>query len=333
MSSDSTNRRAVLVTGANGFVGTAVCRALLEKGWSVRAAVRGAEARDALRSTLPNVSCVTIGDISPETDWTEALSGCEAVIHLAARVHVMRDEASDPLAAFRRMNRDATRRLAKQAGKAGVRRFVFVSSIKVNGESSTGAGFKESDAAAPEDPYGVSKWEAEQAISEVASAAEMEYVILRPPLVYGPRVGANFLRVLQSVDRGDPVGLGSIRNRRSLLYVGNLADAIVTCLESPAAANKTYVLGDGEDVSTPELFTRVGAALQRPVRLLKVPRIVLRIGAWFLGREADFARVTGDLAVDSSAIRHELGWQPRYTMQEGLAETARWYRSQHPSRG
>ena len=231
------------------------------------------------------------------------------------------------------MNRDATRRLAKQAGKAGIRRFVFVSSIKVNGEASTGAGFKESDPATPEDAYAVSKWEAEQAIAEVASAAGMEYVIVRPPLVYGPGVGANFLRVLKSVDRGDPVGLGSIRNRRSLLYVGNLADAIVACLEAPAAANKTYVLADGEEVSTPELFRRVGAALERPVRLLKVPRFILQLGAWLLGRDADFSRVTGDLAVDSSLIRSEVGWQPRYTMQEGLAETARWFRSLQESRG
>ena len=257
-----------------------------------------------------------------------ALDGCGAVVHLAARVHVMSDTAADPLTEFRRLNRDATRKLAESAAQAGVRRFVFVSTIKVNGEATSGPGFTEDDPPAPEDPYAVSKWEAEQAIAEVGSASGMEYVILRPPLMYGPGVGANLLRVLRAVDRGDPVALGSVRNRRSLLYVGNLADAIVTCLDHPAAASRTYLVADGEDVSTPELFRRVGMALQRPAQLINVPVFLLRLGASLLSRSAEVSRVTGDLVVDASAIRRELGWQPRYTMQEGLEETARWYRSQ-----
>jgi len=325
--------RAVLVTGANGFVGMAVCRALLDKGRVVRAAVRGKSAQDALQGNLPGLPCVHVDDITPGTDWSSALAGCDAVVHLAARVHMMRETASDPLAEYRRMNRDAARHLAESAGRAGVRRFVFLSTIKVNGEASRGAGFRESDPPAPEDSYAVSKWEAEQAIAEAAKAAGMEYVILRPPLVYGPGVAANFLRVLQAVDRGDPVALGSIRNRRSFLYVGNLADAIATCVDHPAAANKTYVLADGGGVSTPELFQRVGAALGRPARLKKVPLIVMRLGALLLGRAADVSRLTGDLAVDDAAIRRELGWVPPYTMEEGLVETARWYRSQRGSQG
>jgi nucleoside-diphosphate-sugar epimerase len=323
----------VLVTGANGFVGTAVCRALIAKGFSVRAAVRGPEAQEALEGNFPGVPCVRVGEISPETDWTSALAGCDSVIHLAARAHMMRDDANDPLAAFRRMNRDATRRLAKQAAKAEIRRFVFVSTIKVNGEATTGTGFTERDPPAPEDPYAVSKWEAEQAIAEVVSASSMEYVILRPPLIYGPGVGANFLRVLRAVDRGDPVALGSVRNRRSLVYVGNLADAIVTCLDHAEAAGRTYMVADGEDISTPDLFQRVGTALQRPARMINVPVFVMRIGASLLGRGAEVSRVTGDLVVDADAIRRELGWQPRYTMQEGLEETARWYRSRAGSQG
>jgi len=248
-------------------------------------------------------------------------------------VHVMSDTAADPLTEFRRLNRDATRKLAESAAQAGVRRFIFVSTIKVNGEATSGTGFTENDPPAPEDPYAISKWEAEQAIAEVASASGMDYVIFRPPLMYGPGVGANFLRVLRAVDRGDPVALGSVRNRRSLLYVGNLADAIVTCLDHPQAAGRTYLVADGEDISTPELFRRVGTALQRPARLINVPVFVMRVGASLLGRSAEVSRVTGDLVVDAGAIRRELGWHPPYTMQEGLEETARWYRSQGRSQG
>lgn len=327
MSIDRAQNRRVLVTGANGFVGTALCRALVDKGWAVRAAVRDASAREAFRSAFPSLPCVTVGEVGPDTDWAGALEGCTAVVHLAARVHMMNDTAADALAEFRRVNRDGTRRLVQSAARVGVRRLIFVSTIKVHGEASTGAGFRESDLPAPDDPYAVSKWEAEQAIEEVATAAGLEFVILRPPLVYGPGVGANFLRVLRTVDRGDPVALGSVRNRRSLLYVGNLADAIATCLDHPAAAGRTFLVTDGEDVSTPELFRRVGAALERPARLNNVPVFVLRLGASLLGRGADVARVTGDLVADSSAIRRDLGWEPRYTMQEGLTETARWYRS------
>lgn len=333
MASEPERASSVLVTGANGFVGTAVCRALLEKGRLVRAAVRDDAARQALRATFPDLPCVSVGDIGPNTDWASALADCNVVVHLAARVHMMSDTAADPLAEFRRLNRDATRHLAESAAQAGVRRFVFVSTIKVNGEATSGSGFTENDPPAPDDPYAVSKWEAEQAIAEVASASGMDYVILRPPLMYGPGVGANFLRVLRAVDRGDPVALGSVRNRRSLLYVGNLADAIVTCLDHPEAAGRTYLVADGEDISTPELFRRVGTALQRPARLINVPVFAMRVGASLLGRSAEVSRVTGDLVVDAGAIRRELGWQPRYTMQEGLEETARWYRSLAGSQG
>lgn len=333
MGSDNTQRSAVLVTGANGFVGAALCRALLEKGRPVRAAVRDETAQASLQAAFPGLTCVKVGGIGPDTDWASALEGSSAVVHLAARVHLMNDSAADPLAEYRRVNRDATRRLAEAAAQARVRRFVFVSTIKVNGESTTGAGFTENDPPAPEDPYAVSKWEAEQAIAEVASAAGLEHVILRPPLVYGPGVGANFFRVLRAVDRGDPIALGSVRNRRSMLFVGNLADAIHTCLGHPAAAGRTYLLADGEDVSTPELFRRVGVALERPVRLLKVPLFILRLGASILGRGSDFSRVNGDLTVDAGAIRRELDWYPRYTMQEGFAETARWYRSLKEAQG
>ncbi len=326
-------RSPILVTGANGFVGTAVCRALLEKGHAVRAAVRDETAQASLQAVFPGLACVKVGGIGPDTDWASALEGCVGVVHLAARVHLMSDSATDPPAEYRRVNRDATRRLAKAAAQAGVQRFVFVSTIKVNGESTTGAGFTESDTPAPEDPYAVSKWEAEQAIAEAASGAGLEYVILRPPLVYGPGVGANFLRILRAVDRAIPVALGSVRNRRSLLFVGNLADAIVTCLEHPAAAGRTFMVADGEDVSTPELFRRVGVALGRPARLIKVPRFVLRFGASLLGRASDVSRVTTDLVADASAMRRELGWRPRYTIQEGLAETARWYRSLSGAQG
>ena len=243
-----------------------------------------------------------------------------AVVHLAARVHVMRDEASDPLAKFREVNTEGTLNLARQAAQAGVKRFVFVSSIKVNGEGRDAA-YRETDSPAPEDTYAISKWEAEQGLQQISQETGLEVVILRPPLVYGPGVKANFRRLLDTVARGWPLPLGAIRNRRSLLYLGNFVDAIRVCVEHPAAAGKTFLVDDGQPVSTPDLIRAVAHAMGRPARLLAVPVDALEFAGALLGKQAAVARLTGSLWVDSSLIRTRLGWTPPYSMAAGLAAT------------
>lgn len=268
-----------------------------------------------------------VGDIGPVTDWSDALESVDAVVHLAARVHVIHDGAVDGLEAYRKVNVEGTRSLAIQAARAGVRRFVFVSSVKVNGEATPGRAFSDSDPPRPEDPYGVSKREAEDVLREIAGRSGLEVVILRPPLVYGPGVKANFLRMLRWVDRGIPLPLAAVSNRRSLIYVGNLGDAIVRCLEQPAAAGETFLVDDGEPVSTPQLLREIGDSLGRPARLFPVPAAVLRGMAALTGRTRDATRLFGDLVVDSGRIRRTLDWEPPFTRQQGLDTTAAWFRA------
>lgn len=271
-----------------------------------------------------------MGDINVHTDWRAALSlgaspgrrekAVDAVVHLAARVHVMHDTAADPLALYRATNTEATLNLARQAAQAGVTRFVFVSSIKVNGEGRDTA-YTEADVPAPEDAYAVSKWEAEQGLWRIARETGLEVVVLRPPLVYGPGVRANFRRLLDTVARGWPLPLGAIENRRSLLYLGNFVDAIGRCIEHPAAAGQTFLIDDGQPVSTPELIRAVARAMGRPARLPAVPVGVLEFAGALLGKRAAVARLTGSLWLDSSPIRARLGWTPPYSMEAGLAAT------------
>lgn len=301
----------VLVTGANGFVGQALRAQLAARGQVVKAAVR-----------RPLPAGIVVGELGAETVWSVALADCDAVVHLAARVHVMRDGAADPLAAFRAVNVEGTLNLARQAARAGVKRFVFLSSIKVNGEGRDEP-YGEADSATPVDPYAISKWEAEQGLREIAAQTGMEVVILRPPLVYGPGVKANFARLIRAVDRGWPLPLGAIHNRRSLLFLGNLVDAIRLCLEHPAAANRTYLLSDGEDISSPELVRRLARAMGKPARLLPVPAWAFGMAGRLLGKRQEVARLLGSLTIDSRAIRRELGWVPPYTLDQGLALTVR----------
>lgn len=306
----------ILVTGANGFLGSTLSQTFVARGYEHKKVVR--------RACLGTIS---VGSIDDQTVWGDALSGVDMVVHFAARVHVMHDTVTDPLAEFRKVNVFGTERLAREATRAGVRRFIYVSSIKVNGES-TGAhsgSFTEKNVPNPQDPYGVSKWEAEQALHRIAQETGLEVVIVRPPLVYGPGVGANFLRLLRFVHKGVPLPFGSIKNQRSLVYVGNLVDAIITCLEHPAAAGQTYLVSDGEDVSTPELIRRIATSLGRPTRLLPVPPALLRFAGQLTGKSAQVERLLDSLVIDSPKIRRELGWTPPFTMEQGLAETAEWY--------
>jgi nucleoside-diphosphate-sugar epimerase len=313
----------VLVTGASGFVGRALCAALIAHGSTVRGAVRsGASTQDLARGCAPAV----VGDVGPDTDWREALSGVTAVAHLAARVHVMRERSVDPLAAFRRVNVEGTLQLARSAAAAGVARLVFLSSVKVNGESSARP-LTEVARPAPSDAYGVSKWEAEQALSGVSRETGLPIVVLRPPLVYGPGVKANFLRLMAAVERGVPLPLGSIDNRRSLVYLGNLVDAIRMCLTHPGVAGRTYFVADGEDLSTPALVRRLAAALAVRPRLWPIPPAALAGLGALTGRRAAIERLTGSLQVDIGALRRDTGWSPPFSVDQGLAATARWYRT------
>jgi nucleoside-diphosphate-sugar epimerase len=312
----------VLVTGASGFIGHTLCKHLLQSGWSVRAATRSASSVTAIP---PGAEVARITSVDGATDWVEALGGVEAVVHLAARVHVMRESHPDPLAAFRTVNTEGTSRLAAMAAGAGARRIVYVSSIKVNGEQTTSGPFTEADVPSPDDAYGVSKWEAEQALWETARRTGLEVVVLRPPLVYGPGAPGNFNRLLRFIRLGIPLPLGSIRNQRSFMYVENLCDAIRACLQHPAAAGRTFLLSDGEDISTPELIRLLSHYLGRRSKLIPFPPSLLEAGAKVLGIRGEAERLLRSLRVDSSAIRQTLHWIPPYPLREGLRATAQAY--------
>jgi len=309
-------QKPILVTGATGFVG----RALVERLVADRRAVRG-----ALRatSTAPpaQVEPVAIGDLGPDTDWTRAVRGVDAVVHLAARVHRTGEAESKALPLFRAVNAAASAALARAARDAGVRRLVLLSTTTVYGDRSAGRAFDESSPPAPASPYARSKLEAERLVAEALAGSATELVVLRPPLVYGPGAKGNFARLVRLVQRGVPLPLASARNRRSLVFVENLVDAILRVLDHPAAAGRTYVVSDGEDVSTPELMTRVAVALGRPPRLFAFPPALLRLAGTLLGRGDEVSRLLDDMVVDSTRIRAELGWRPSFGLAEGLARS------------
>ena len=304
----------ILVTGATGFVGREVMAAAARRGIQVRGA-----ARRAPDPVVEGAEYVLGADLAPDRDWSAALAGVDVVVHAAARVHVMNDMASDPLAVFRRINVAGTVNLARQAAAAGIHRFVFISSIKVNGERNVGGRpFRATDAAAPIDPYGISKHEAEEALRRVASETGLEVVIIRPPLVYGPGVKANFAALVRAVARGIPLPLGAVQNERSLIGLDNLVDFVITCITHPAATNEVFLVSDGEDLTTPDLIRRIGAALGRPARLISVPRWMLITGAAVIGKRDVARRLLDSLRVDSSKARTLLGWTPPVSVDEGL---------------
>ncbi len=307
----------VLVTGANGFVGRALCKTLSDSGYEVVAAVRDDAVRYSISSALQTV---TVGEVGPKTDWSNALQGCTAVVHLAARAHVMHDTVSDPLAIYRAINTEGTLALARRAVAAGVRRFVFVSSIKVQGEERE-TPYTEADQPDPVDAYAQSKWEAEQGLWRIAQETGLELVVLRPPLIYGPGVKANFLRLMQWVAGGVPLPLGGVANRRSLLYLGNFTDAIVHCLAQARAVGQTFLVCDGETISTKGLIEAIAKVMGRPARLLPVPVNLLRHIANWLGKKAEADRLLGSLALDCSKLRKELDWRPPFTFEQGMRET------------
>jgi nucleoside-diphosphate-sugar epimerase len=312
----------VLVTGANGFVGSALCERLRKDAVAVRRAAR------SLMSQSGSAADIAIGSISSETDWSLALTNVEQVVHLAARVHVMTNKSSDPLAEFRRVNVEGTANLARQAAVAGVRRFVLLSSIKVNGEiTELGRPFTADDVPAPEDSYGVSKHEAEQLLRQIATETGMEVVIIRPPLVYGPGVKANFESMMGWLARGVPLPLAAVtNNRRSLVALDNLVDLIVTCLNHPAVANQTLLVSDAEDLSTADLLRRMSAALGRPARLFYVPTALLKLGATVVSKPGIYQRLCGSLQLDIAKTRQLLDWTPPMSVDEGLRRAADGFR-------
>ena len=322
-----------LITGANGFVGKELCAELLRQGYGVRATRRSAQSPSKTRMAVDSASVgmmyeeVVIGSIDDKTDWSTALVGGGVVIHLAARVHVMHDDANNPLAEFRRVNVAGTEHLARSAAASGVKRLVYVSSIKVNGGvTRAGKVFTETDEPAPQDPYSISKWEAEQALRRVAQETGLEVVIVRPPLVYGPGVKGNFAQMLDVLTRGVPLPLASVHNLRSLVYVRNLVDVLILCATHPAAAGQTYLVSDGEDVSTPELLRQLGVAMEHPARLFPCPPALLKLAGQLTGKAEQVERLLGSLRVDNGKLRSELGWTPPCTLEQGLRETAEWYR-------
>lgn len=313
----------VFLTGVTGFVGRATAERLLKDGHQVRAAVRHTGV-----ALAQGIESVPFDDLSGH-DWSTSLEGQDLVIHCAARVHVMNEASLDPLSEFRRINVEGTLNLARQAANAGVRRFIFISSIKVNGEGTTaGRPYTADDTAKPSDPYGVSKLEAEQELFVLASQTGMEVTIIRPVLVYGPGVKANFLSMLGWLNRGVPLPLGAIHNKRSMVALDNLIDLIMTCKQHPAAANQVFLVSDGEDLSTTQLLQRTAEALGKSAWLIPIPSSLLILAARLLGKPAIAQRLCGSLQVDINKTRELLGWIPPVSVDEALGKTARYFLEQ-----
>lgn len=307
----------LLVTGASGFVGRAL---------SLEAAIRGLAVRTANRScsTLPvAVECVSVGDIDDGTDWHSALTGCDVVVHLAARAHVMQDATTEPLVEFFKVNVGGTLNLARQAANIGVKRFVFISSIGVNGAETFTLPFVAQDEPAPHSPYAVSKYQAELGLKELALKTDMEIVIIRSPIVYGPNAPGNFGSLMRWLSHGFPLPLGAIKkNRRSLVSLDNLVDLILICIDHPKAANQTFLVSDGEDISTTDLLQRMGKAINRSARLLPVPVCLLAFVARLLGKRSVAQRLMGSLQVDIGKTCELLDWKPPVSLDEGLRRAA-----------
>ena len=319
----------LLVTGASGFIGRELCAALAAKGHRVRGAVR----EDDPGAVPEGVDPVAVGDMGPQTSWSAALRSVQTVVHLAARAHVLRESEPDPLAAFRRVNTAGTETLARAAARSGAKRLVFVSSIGVNGNVTRDTPFRPGDKVAPHSDYALSKWEAEVALWNVARDTGLEVVVVRPPLVYGPGVKANFLRLLRAVGAGVPLPLGSVQNRRSLLGLRNFVSFLEQSIAHPAAAGQTFLVADAEPVSTPELIRLLAELMRRPARLYRFPVPAMRALAAAIGRRALVDQLCQSLLVDSSEAQRLLGWQPLVPLKEGLTETVAWYRKQTVARG
>jgi nucleoside-diphosphate-sugar epimerase len=303
----------ILVTGATGFLGKFITTELVKNSFQIIPVSR-----------VNSINSIGIGDIDESTKWEHLLNNCGVVIHLAARVHQMHDDSPNPLLEFRRVNTEGTLNLARQAKKSGVKRFIFVSTIKVNGDESIST-YSESSDPNPIDAYAISKWEAEEGLNELSREGNMEVVIIRPPLIYGPGVKANFASMINWIRRGLPLPLGSINNKRSLVAIENLADFILLCADqskSPNAANQTFLISDGHDVSTTQLLNNVRSAYGVKVPLIPVPAELLHWGLNLIGKSELSSRLLGSLTVDISKARNLLGWEPKIDMLSQLRKMA-----------
>jgi nucleoside-diphosphate-sugar epimerase len=316
------SRHRLLITGCNGFIGRALSQRCLAEGMAVRGTIRSAPTS----TRLPHgVESIIVPDIGPDTDWSGALSGVSEVVHLAARVHTRQGSTPKGQYDHFRVNTAGTACLARAAAETGVRRLVYLSTIKVHGEGLEEP-YSEADYEAPQGPYAVSKQAAENVLKEVSGRCPLETVVLRPPLVCGPGVGANFLRLIRLLDRRPPLPFASVSNRRSMIFVDNLVDAILTCLREPKAAGRTYLVADEERLSTPQLIARLADLLGAPARLFAFPPSLLRLAGTLVGKKEETDRLLGTLVADTSRIRQEIAWRPRYSLDEGLQATIAWYR-------
>jgi len=314
----------ILVTGANGFVGRQLCRTLSQNGFLVKAAIRQTAIAPA-----EAMQYVPVGDIGPDTDWTEALRGVDMVVHLAGRAHIRRDSSSNSMAEYERTNTLGTIRLAQMAAAANVKRLLFLSSVKVNGEETHGQPFVETDRPAPMDFYAVSKWKAEEGLLHMHQQGKLSVVIIRPPLVYGPGVRANFLQLIRLVDFGLPLPLGKIKNKRSLVGLRNLIDFIMICLHNPSAAGEIFSVSDEEDLSTPDLVQRIGGFLGRPTYLIPVPYQFMSIMARIMGKKDAFYKLCHSLQVNVEKSSNVLHWNPPFSVNEELKQTIKWYKIEY----
>lgn len=320
----------VLVTGASGFVGRRFITEALEKNYTTRISLLDNESKRVLASDVCLQKCqfFVVGDISNNIDWLEVLKDIDVVVHLAARVHIMNDSEPDPLAAFRSVNVEGTKRLIESAIANKVKRFIFMSSLHVNVSVSSYTPFKEEDKPNPLSPYAVSKWEAEQYLNDVAKKTDMEIVIIRPPLVYGPRVKANFLSLLKLTKTGLPLPVSSLKGKRSMVSVNNLVDFIICCVEHPKAANETFLISDDSDISTRELFTKLIKLFGKKHLLLPIPTKILYILGALLGEREIVDRLCSPLQVNITKAKTLLNWKPIQTLDNGLKETVEWYKKE-----
>lgn len=314
------NKKTIFVTGANGFVGQALCRILLARGFLVRAGVRSAQKAIDLKKLFhsPALNCVVVGDLNVDPVWLDLLHDVDSVVHLAALAHVTPTKKINERLNYQKINTAATEQLAKAAAIAKINRFIYLSSVLVNGSMTQTNSFQENEIPKPQNIYATSKWEAEQKLHAIANATDLKITILRPPVVYGRGVKANFLSLIKLVKSGIPIPLAKVQNGRSLIYVENLADAIITCLQQAAAENQTYLVSDSEPVSTPNLIREIAAALGKTAHLWPFPLSLMRSIAKLIGKSIIVDRLVESLEIDCSKIKNELGWTPPYTLQEAL---------------
>ena len=314
----------ILVTGSNGFIGRHVCSLLSKEGYKVSAVIM--HGTKNIYTTTDNISTMAISSIEPDTDWTNMLDGIDTILHLAARVHVLKENSFEMMKEYRKINNESTINLAENAAKMGVQRLIFLSTVKVYGSTSQKKPFIETDPTNPKDPYALSKLEAEQKLFEITNQSDLEIVVIRSPLVYGPCVKANFLRLMKYINKGFPWPFGKLSNKRSFVFVNNLADAILTCCIHNKAVNQIFLVSDGQDMSTPELFRSLSVALGKHNRMFSFnDDFIFKLFTYF-DKTEQANRLFGSLSVDISKICQMLDWNPPYTVEEGLKDTAEWFK-------